>query len=342
MDFCLIPQADNPQEPAPRPRPPIWSILVYMLLTETLNISDETLRQKFGLPVLLGDTLSSNLGAHYEVEGHRRSQRLRTTNQLGGYSGKLPKTPGDLVIQCFNGLPMDFSPADTPQSQDGEKQRPFVFLDRYLSGGWSSVYASSISRVIVKLAKVPKKDKAELERQLRNENDVYNKLYCLSRLVVPRCYGEYVWYGGRALVLSDEGPPLSSLGMEFTSLGLVERLVLFGELYLIHYFGVDHRDFEPRNVLRKGWCRLTIIDFAFSKVDHTCPGWRECGELQRVWRKLELERLAFRHRSGILGTVRLVAGIISGLFIIYILLVSFTPSANLPVVGLPVDWRMGL
>ena len=62
--------------------------------------------------------------------------------------------------------------------------------------------------------------------------------------------------------------------------------ILIGELYLIHYFGVNHRDFEPRNVLRKGWCRLTVIDFAFSNVDHTCPGWRERGELKDVWHKL--------------------------------------------------------
>jgi hypothetical protein len=60
-----------------------------------------------------------------------------------------------------------------------------------------------------------------------------------------------------------------------------------------------------------------IIDFAFSNIDHTCPGWRECGELKDVWRKLELERL-----SGMPGTVRRVAGITSGLFVIYILLVS--------------------
>jgi len=58
----------------------------------------------------------------------------------------------------------------------------------------------------------------------------------------------------------------------------------------MHYLGVEHGDFEPRNVLRKG--RRTfifkIIDFGFSDVDHTCPGWRKCGELKEVWRKLQL------------------------------------------------------
>jgi hypothetical protein len=114
-------------------------------------------------------------------------------------------------------------PADTPQCQDGERQYPFIHFDRHLGGGWSSVYASSRSHLIVKFAYVPEKDKAELERQLRNENDAYNKLYPLTRLVIPHCYGEYVWYGGRALLLSDEGPLMSSQEMEFTSLGLVER-----------------------------------------------------------------------------------------------------------------------
>ena len=39
-DFCLRP--GNPQEPAARLPPPIWSVLLYVLLTETLNVSDET------------------------------------------------------------------------------------------------------------------------------------------------------------------------------------------------------------------------------------------------------------------------------------------------------------
>ena len=69
-----------------------------------------------------------------------------------------------------------------------------------------------------------------------------------------------------------------------------------------------------------------IIDFAFSVVDHTCPEWRECDELEDVWRELELERFV---------TVQLVVGIVSGLLVI--LLIYFTRSAYPPVVGLPVD-----
>jgi serine/threonine protein kinase len=63
-------------------------------------------------------------------------------------------------------------------------------------------------------------------------------------------------------------------------------------MYCIHYLGVEHGDLEPQNVLRKRRsCLLKIIDFGFSDVDHSCPGWRECGELEEVWHKLRLDRL---------------------------------------------------
>ena len=63
-------------------------------------------------------------------------------------------------------------------------------------------------------------------------------------------------------------------------------------MYCIHYLGVNHSDFEPRNVLRKRWsCFLKIIDFGFSDIDHTCPGWWECYELEDVWHELRLDRV---------------------------------------------------
>jgi serine/threonine protein kinase len=62
------------------------------------------------------------------------------------------------------------------------------------------------------------------------------------------------------------------------------RLILFAEMYCIHYLGVEHGDFEPQNVLRKRWsCSLKIIDFGFSDVDiHVQVGgsvasWKTCG-----------------------------------------------------------------
>jgi serine/threonine protein kinase len=92
--------------------------------------------------------------------------------------------------------------------------------------------------------------------------------------------------------------------------------VLFVQLYLIYYLGVYHRDLKPRNVVRKGWCRLKIIDFAFSNVNHTCPGWRECSELKSVWHELQLDKLAFFHKSVTPGTSRFITGIICGVFLL--------------------------
>ncbi|KAI0253725.1 hypothetical protein BJV78DRAFT_163667 [Lactifluus subvellereus] len=332
MRFYLQP---GDPEPTGRAPPPIWSLLVYMLLTETFNINNDTLRQRLGVPVPLEDSggtsslplrHSKSLKTINEAgEGQRHSGNRAELGIAHGADGSL-QAPGDMVVQCIDGLPMALSLVGTPQSSGGEEQHPFVHLDCYLGGGWSSVYASSRSHVIVKFATVPKKDRAELKRQLRNEKAVYDKLALLTRLVVPLCYGEYVWYGGRALVLSDEGQSLAALEMEFASLGLVERLVLFGQLYLIHRLGVDHRDFEPRNVLRKGWCRLTIIDFAFSDVNHSCHGWRECPELKYAWHEQlqlgRLSRLAFNRESGMLGKVRLLVGIVCGLSFVYFLFIS--------------------
>jgi len=68
---------------------------------------------------------------------------------------------------------------------------------------------------------------------------------------------------------------------------------------MIHALGVEHADFEPRDMVRKGWCRLRVIDFAFSNVNHTCPGWG-CNELTYPWHKLELDKLTFRQNSGML------------------------------------------
>jgi hypothetical protein len=231
-------------------QPPLWSLLVYMLLTETFNISDNTLSAKFGLSVSAGETSMplSDLsilprhgaqgftGKHSETlkatckadEGKHHSGRLIKVeiyfSSPSHDTDKSMKAPGGMTIQCFDGCPMALSPIDseTSQSQGGRKQRPFIHLDRYLGGGWSSVYASSKSRIIVKFAHVPEKDKAMLECLLRDEKAAYRKLAHLPPWipVVPHFYGEYEWYGGRALVLSDEGP---NLGMRMESLGFIER-----------------------------------------------------------------------------------------------------------------------
>jgi hypothetical protein len=103
-----------------------------------------------------------------------------------------------------------------------EQDQPFIHFDRHLGAGWSSVFASSKSHVVVKFAAVPKKDKASLVDQLNNEKAVYKKLNRIAGWIIPHLYGEYEWYGGRALILSDEGQSLSHLE-DFKSLPLIER-----------------------------------------------------------------------------------------------------------------------
>jgi serine/threonine protein kinase len=225
-----------------------------------------------------------------------------------------------ITVQCLDAHPMELLLVNASHSHQAKKQyHPFVHLDHHLGAGWSSVFASSKSHVVVKFAAVPKKDKAELVRQLGDEKAAYKKLNRISGWIIPRLYGEYEWHGGRALVLSDEGQSLSHLE-DFKSLPLIERygllrikgscvnflycrLILFAEMYCIHYLGVEHGDFEPQNVLRKRWpCFLKIIDFGFSDVDHTCPGWRECSELKEVWDKLHF-RFSLDHRLFLLSVI---------------------------------------
>ena len=123
-------------------------------------------------------------------------------------------------MQCIDADPIELSLVNAPHSHRARKQyHPFIHFDRYLGASWSTVFASSKSHVVVKFAVVPKKNKAKLIRQLSNEKLAYNKLRRITGWVVPRLYGEYEWYGGRALVLSEEGRSLD----KSTSLSLIER-----------------------------------------------------------------------------------------------------------------------
>ncbi len=65
------------------------------------------------------------------------------------------------------------------------------------------------------------------------------------------------------------------------------RKRLFASLCNLHQLNVYHGDFEPRNVVRSG-SRICIIDFSHSSLNHVCPGWRSCTELEEAWLKLEL------------------------------------------------------
>jgi len=56
MRFCLLPEGEQED---PVIIPPLWSLLVYILLVETRNIDDETLRRELGLVSFAVPTLES-------------------------------------------------------------------------------------------------------------------------------------------------------------------------------------------------------------------------------------------------------------------------------------------
>jgi len=108
-----------------------------------------------------------------------------------------------MTVRCLDGRPMELTLVGTPISRRAKEQyRPFIHFDGHLGAGWSSVFASSESYIVVKFAAVPKKNKAELLRQLSNEKAAYHKLKLVTGWIVPRLIGEYKWYGGRSLILS--------------------------------------------------------------------------------------------------------------------------------------------
>lgn len=334
MDFCLEP--DSPCKNVVPQVPPIWSMLVYMWLTETVSIDDEVLMQQLGLPDPATDTPSSNVES---IHGHMCPESPKMTDDDNDekstvHSGnpaevrrifsfsfthaandlKFLQPPGNLLVQYLDTHPITVTPVDRnkPQSEHALEEHPFVHLDLkvYYFAGARSVYVSTKSHVMVKFAYYPDKDKAELERMLTNERAAHNKLQLLAGWAIPRCYGEYLWYGGRALVLSHEGPSFGELVMEFRSLGREERCdlprssqdislltflsirrALFGNLCLIHYLGVFHGDFDEWSVVRTDHGQLKIVNFGSSDVSHVCPGWRKCSELQSAWSQLQLDRV---------------------------------------------------
>jgi hypothetical protein len=204
-------------------------LITYMLLTEAFNVTDDTLtgRQQLGPGLPESSENVSRpiiLRSVYDEQGNRHSAGLRDTASDTGAKSLAPA--GAIFIQCLDAFPILFTPVHGALQFRVCKMPTvtFIHLNHRLD---TFTYASTKWRLVVKFANgASKKDKIELERhRLTNEKTTYDKLARLARWirVVPRCYGEYMWYGGRALVLSDEGPSLTTLGMDFASLGPTER-----------------------------------------------------------------------------------------------------------------------
>src|SRR4051812_37195230 len=64
--------------------------------------------------------------------------------------------------------------------------------------------------------------------------------------------------------------------------------MIFLSLQRIHQAGVEHGDFEARNILR-GIDAPVTIDFSHSKTGHICQGVRFCPELQRAAQQMGLD-----------------------------------------------------
>ena len=108
----------------------------------------------------------------------------------------------------------------------------------------------------------------------------------------------------------------------------------------MHYLGVEHRDLEPQNVLRKRWsCIFKIIDFGFSDVDHTCPGWRECGELKEVRRELQLDWVSFRFKS-MVPEVKMRPVTRLDYILLPFIILMFSWLVFIIISGTPANWNM--
>lgn len=215
-----------------------------MLLVETLDFDDQTVEEGLGPvdpAVPVEGPPPSDLGLQTDAQGIRRAARPARMREkaechssaltevgiffssLSHCADKSLQAPESMTVRCLDGRPMELTLVDTPISRRAKKQyHPFIHFDGYLGAGWSSVFASSKSYIVVKFAAAPKKNEAELLRQLSNEKAAYNTLKPVTGGVVPRLIGEYNWYGGRSLILSSEGRSLSYLG-GFTTLSLMER-----------------------------------------------------------------------------------------------------------------------
>jgi hypothetical protein len=171
--------------------PPIWSLLIYMLLTESLNLHDRILRENLRLPHPSGDQSLLDLESSNDTQGLRQSGTVETTKGADkrlSHAGKLTEVGWQpffflshmalMNLFRFQGvLSFNVSMASRWNSRALTCPHPntpktIVLLytsKRNFGGGWSSVYASSKSHIVFKFGVVPKKDKVEVERQLINE-----------------------------------------------------------------------------------------------------------------------------------------------------------------------------
>ncbi|KAJ7852929.1 hypothetical protein B0H14DRAFT_2759224 [Mycena olivaceomarginata] len=122
-------------------------------------------------------------------------------------------------------------------------------------------------------------------QRLVREHDVYGVMRALQGVAIPKMTGMFTTEDGRntVLMMSYAGKALR----EFSELEPRDKLLLFHRLVRLHQTGVQHNDFEPRNVTKSSSGPL-IIDFDRASLDHNCAG-ASCKELLQAAQALDLD-----------------------------------------------------
>ncbi|KAK6968911.1 Proteophosphoglycan ppg4 [Favolaschia claudopus] len=144
-------------------------------------------------------------------------------------------------------------------------------------------------RVVAKTARSP----SATQRLLR-EFHVYKALRIMQRGTIPTLIGLYTNTSNGSLVLitSHVGAPL----VTFSSLTLKQRRTLFSRLLGLHRAGIQHNDFEPRNITISSCSSSPVIlDFDNATLYHDCQG-ESCIELLEAARRLGLDPEEELHR----------------------------------------------
>ncbi|KAK6964710.1 kinase-like protein, partial [Favolaschia claudopus] len=122
-------------------------------------------------------------------------------------------------------------------------------------------------------------------QRLHREYDAYDVMHTLQGIAIPKIAGMFAAGDGKikVLIMSYAGITLTG----FSELNTCQKRMLFRRLVRVHKIGVQHNDFEPRNVTMSSSGPL-IIDFDHASLDHVCPG-AICQELLQVAQALGLK-----------------------------------------------------
>ncbi|KAH8924288.1 hypothetical protein BT69DRAFT_90108 [Atractiella rhizophila] len=154
---------------------------------------------------------------------------------------------------------------------------PFLLLQHEQLGHsftFTAAFANDSNKFITK--------ELQVQYELENEINAYRRLKDLAGVDVPMLFGAYKGgeEGGGVLLLQDVGKSLRNLGIGFSDREINQRV--YNIVVKLHEHGVEHWDVADANVMRGEDGRIRLIDFAYSKSDHQCPGEGACESLQHL------------------------------------------------------------